>query len=185
MFYCIYKITNKINSKTYIGQHKYKDLNDSYMGSGFLLAKAKIKYGIENFEKDILYSRIRDKETADSMEKFAIKKERSIGKAEYNIADGGTGGNLGEVVNKKISESLKCRQFSEEWKRKLSAAKRGKPKTEEHKRKVSESLKDHIVSEETRKKMSEAKKENQYGKGKPSPMKGRHWKLVEGKRVWY
>lgn len=31
--YCIYKITNLINGKTYIGQHKYKKLNDSYMGN--------------------------------------------------------------------------------------------------------------------------------------------------------
>ena len=26
--YCIYRITNNINGKTYIGQHKYKKLNE-------------------------------------------------------------------------------------------------------------------------------------------------------------
>ena len=110
--YYIYRITNKINGKTYIGQHKYKKLNDKYMGSGVYLAKAKKKYGMENFEKEILYSRIQYKETADDMEKFAINKERALGKAEYNIADGGQGSccTPSEETKKKISEANKGRK---------------------------------------------------------------------------
>ena len=131
--YCIYKITNLINGKTYIGQHKYKKLNDSYMGSGVYLAKAKKKYGIENFKKEILYSRIQYKETADDMERFAIAKERSIGKAEYNIANGGEGyggWNKGiPISNKqkmKLSKINKGRKLSEKTKRKMSEARKGK-----------------------------------------------------------
>ena len=182
--YYIYRITNKVNGKTYIGQHKYKKLNDSYMGSGILLAKAKKKYGKENFEKEIIYSRIQYKETADDMERFVIAKERAKGKAEYNLADGGGGisgyhFHLSDETKKKMSEYWKGKQFSEETKKRISDAKRGKPRSEDTKKKLSESHKGQVAwnkgkpwSEEMKQRFSEAKK-------------GKHWKLVDGKRVWY
>lgn len=89
--YCIYQITNKINGHRYIGQHKYEDESNpmgKYNGSGLLLHKAYKKYGIENFETEILYKRVRDKATIDAMEIWAIEKY----KPEYNIAKGGSGG---------------------------------------------------------------------------------------------
>lgn len=156
--YCIYKITNLINGKTYIGQHKYKKLDDNYMGSGKILKQDIKKHGIENFKKEILYSRIQYKETADDMERFAIAKERAIGKAEYNLADGGQGGNLGEEVNKKISDAKKGenhhfygKHLSEEHKKKMSESRKGekngfygKHHSEEAKKKMSESHKEQV-----------------------------------------
>lgn len=118
MFY-IYRITNKVNGKTYIGQHKYKYINDDYMGSGILLHRAFKKYGKENFSKEIIYSRIQLQETANSVEKFAIAKERKLGKAEYNIATGGEGGHTryGTESQKEASRKtgLKNRKISTYW----------------------------------------------------------------------
>lgn len=176
MFWCIYRITNLINGKTYIGQHKYKKLDDSYMGSGTLIKRAIKKHGIENFKKEILYSRIQYRETADDMERFAIKKERAIGKAEYNLANGGNGtGTVSDETKQKISKARsgkptwnKGKPMSEEYKIKLSMAHKGqvawnkgkkcKPLSEETKKKISESQKGKKMSEETRRKMSESQK---------------------------
>ena len=168
--YYIYRITNLINGKTYIGQHKYKKLDDNYMGSGKLIKLAIKKHGIENFKKEILYSRIQYKETADDMERFAIIKERAIGKAEYNISDGGNGGNLGEEVNKKISDAKKG---SIPWNKGKKGVQitywKGKHFTEEHKKSLSASWNyDKHFTEETRKKISKA------CKGRPGVFKGKH-----------
>jgi len=48
----IYKTTNTINGKIYVGKHN-KD-NDDYLGSGKLLKRAMKKYGKEYFCLEIL-----------------------------------------------------------------------------------------------------------------------------------
>ena len=196
--YYIYLIVNKVNGNTYVGQRKSSKewYEDKYMGSGKLLKKAKQKYCIENFEK-FLIQYCYSKEETNKAERFWIAEYRSRGKAEYNIADGGQGGHIVAITDetrRKLSEA--ARNISEETRRKLSEAKKGKPTwnkgkchSEETKRKISDAMKHRSVSDEVRRKISESHKGktpwNKGKKGISTSCKGKHWKLVDGKRVWY
>lgn len=109
MHYIIYKTTNKVNNKFYVGQHQTENLNDSYLGSGLLLSRAIKKYGIENFEREIL-EECDNKHLMNEREKFWIERfdarNKDIG---YNIAFGGEGGDTWSSSENKpaIIEKLK------------------------------------------------------------------------------
>lgn len=91
MFYTIYKTTNKINGKIYIGKHQTKDLNDTYLGSGKILTSAVEKYGIENFDKELLF--VFDNESDMNAKEAELVTEDFVKEGtNYNLCPGGKGG---------------------------------------------------------------------------------------------
>jgi hypothetical protein len=105
--FLVYQITNIINGKTYIGAHATHDVNDGYMGSGFLIRNAIKKHGVQNFVKTILH------ECASIDEMYT--KERDIVTPEfvarrdtYNVKVGGLGCSQHSLeVLQKISRNCK------------------------------------------------------------------------------
>lgn len=87
LYFTIYKITNTVNGKYYIGQHQTTNIDDGYMGSGKLLWRAYEKYGIENFVKEILAIFESEKEMNDAERRLVQVNENT-----YNLCPGGTGG---------------------------------------------------------------------------------------------
>lgn len=148
MFYCVYKITNKINNKFYIGMHQTCDLNDGYMGSGKRLHAAYKKYGVENFEKEILHVYDNEKDMKDKEKELVVISEMS-----YNLCDGGKGG-FGYINRAKLN------------------LRTGAVLTDAHKQKISESRK-KAVTEVARKKQSEKMKGNTLGSGSKGKSKTR------------
>ena len=87
MFYTIYKITNLVNQKYYIGKHQTINLNDGYMGSGKLLKRAISKYGVENFKKEILFIFDNELDMNNKEKEMVLLNEQT-----YNLCPGGQGG---------------------------------------------------------------------------------------------
>ena len=82
----IYKTTNLVNGKIYIGQDRNN--NPNYYGSGKLLKLAIRKYGKENFKKEIL-EECKSEEHLNEREIYWIDKCDSVNRGiGYNISDG-------------------------------------------------------------------------------------------------
>lgn len=118
MFYTIYKTTNIINNKYYIGKHQTNDLGDGYIGSGKILKRAIAKYGIENFHKEILHICPTEKQM-NILEKILVVPDSEL---NYNLCLGGKGG-FGYInligKNRKYSEKDRIKsgnKISEKWK---------------------------------------------------------------------
>ena len=90
--YYVYKTTNIVNNKIYVGVHKSDNIqSDEYIGSGKYLNSAVIKYGKDKFKRQILYQ-FESKEKAYLMQSQIVDKQFVKRKDTYNIKLGGEGG---------------------------------------------------------------------------------------------
>jgi group I intron endonuclease len=91
IYYTIYRTTNLLNGKIYVGKHQTGDPQDGYLGSGRAIKSAIKKYGRENFSKEVLY--IFDTEEDMNSKEREIITENFVRDANtYNIGVGGEGG---------------------------------------------------------------------------------------------
>lgn len=88
-YHIIYKVTNIITNKFYVGMHTTKNLHDGYLGSGKIIKSSVKKYGKENHKLEIL-------EFCENREQL-IQREKEIITAEFisqpfcmNLQLGGT-----------------------------------------------------------------------------------------------
>ena len=204
----VYKYTNKINGKIYIGQtcrtmekragyqgHKYKGCPKFW--------NAIQKYGWDNFIPEVIAEGLSSSE-ASKMEVYCIKKYDSIN-CGYNILEDNIefsdkyrdemsravkSSPLNEERIQNLKEKMKGvrnpfygKHHTEESKEKMRAAKVGKKLTEEHKRKISESNNRPFLgkhhTEESKEKMRAAK----IGKKQTEEHKRKVREALKGRKV--
>lgn len=180
----IYMFTNKVNGMKYVGQtiRERARYRAHINRCESFIDRAITKYGIENFEYDVLHRCNGTRENVigelNFFEKKYIKKYDCICPNGYNMTSGGDNPTLlSEESRKRISESHKgivpwnkglsketnerLKELSDKSKGRVSPLKGRKlgQFSEEHKRKLSESaLNRKPMSEETKKKIAEASK---------------------------
>ena len=180
VIYTIYKATNKINGKSYVGYssdwksrkrlHKH---NADKNKKSYPFYNAIRKYGFDNFIWEVLYQSKDKIHTLEEMESFFIEECNTITPYGYNMKTGGEGGNLSLESRKKISNSRIGIKFSEEHINNLKLSHIGKKPSDETKKRLSEALKgknkgkvNGPLSEETKQKLRIAQrgKKHKYSK---------------------
>ena len=176
--YNIYLITNLDNNKKYVGLTKFSITERFYqhVKRGFLLTEAIKKYGEDKFFIELI-EEVDSAGRAYELEQYYIKEYNTKVPYGYNLTDGGDGifgWEVTEEYRQECSERVKQlhkekkvgmygKNHSDETKRKMSVASKGKSKPWLIGRKLSpesiEKLRQinlgRVLSDETRKKISE------------------------------
>ena len=169
IIYTVYQHINKQNGKRYIGITKQRPKDRwgcggvNYKNDTPRFWSAIQHYGWDNFEHLIVKDNLTRKDACE-LEIKLIKEYKTQDKEfGYNILEGGQSPKITEEVRKKMSKAMMGNQnglghpCSEEKKKKISDAQKGRKLTEEHKKKLSlaKKGKPHApCSEETKRKIS-------------------------------
>ena len=152
MNYILYLLENKINHKKYIGQTLQgidirikQHIKDAELGSNYIIHRALRKYGIDNFDVRVLLVNIPDKDI-DYYEMLWIKKFNTYYKNGfgYNQTYGGRGTNgyaFTTSIKRKMSINHNYSIYTSERNKKISDKLKGKHFTDKHKEKLSNSMK--------------------------------------------
>ena len=155
MIHFLYKTTNMIDGKFYIGVHSTANPDDGYIGSGKRLWHAIRKHGIEHFTREILET-FDDECSMYQKERLVVDEAFVARRDTYNIAIGGHGGN---VIRGFSDDELKTHRakfkgpqtkehclnisiartgirISEDQKTIISQFQKGRSKSEDHKTKI-------------------------------------------------
>jgi group I intron endonuclease len=172
----VYKATNKVNGKVYIGQtihtlenrasqHKHDAIKNKKNGH---FQNAIIKYGFDAFIWEQIDT-AENKEELNEKEKCLVDLYDSTNRDKgYNTRAGGdSGGTLSEETKQKLREANIGKKTSLETRKKISEVHKGRRHTEEAKAKMSRATKGKKRSPEARKKISEGHKgQIPWNKGK-------------------
>ena len=149
----IYKITNLVNGKVYIGASKNIEKRWSVHRLGLTAIAEDLKsFGLDNFKFEVLLECPEDMLCQWERDMICLYDADDPEKGYNNKND--------KPYSLKLSEALKGIPCSEEHRRKISEALKGRtgiPRSEETKRKISESRKGIFHTEEERRKISEAR----------------------------
>ena len=85
MHYTVYKTTNLVNGKFYIGKHQTKNLLDGYFGSGKKLLADVAKFGFANFKTELL-GVFRTEHEMNLAERILVVCDPEV---SYNLCPGG------------------------------------------------------------------------------------------------
>lgn len=159
----IYKITNKINGKIYIGLTKAKTprrrwiyhRRDRSRDTHLPLYKAMNKYGVDSFNFEVIHDNINSVEELVELEKFYIKKFESYKSSKgYNCTNGGECNDT-LVKNKNANFGRKSKHFIE-----LNRRRKGIPLSAEHRENISKSQIGRLHTNDSKNKMSLRKRED-------------------------